>query len=192
MLALAQVLWLALPVVIGGALHILAIRRDAFPALARVPLDAGLTVRGHRLFGDNKTLRGGVVMIGATTLATVLLAPLARTCPPLDALALSNMQADHPAAWGALLGAGYILGELPNSFAKRQLGIPPGAAAPQGLRALFWVLDQVDSLVGILLVLSLVWDPTLEVVLGLVVLTLAVHPAMAAVMVGLGLKQRIG
>ena len=192
MLALAQVLWLALPVVIGGALHILAIRRDAFRALADVPLDAGLTVRRHRLFGDNKSVRGAVVMIGATTLATMLLALLARAVPALDTLALATMQADHPAAWGALLGAGYIVGELPNSFAKRQLGIPPGAAAPHRLRALFWVLDQVDSLAGILLVLSLVWDPTLEIVIGLVVLTLAVHPAMAAVMVGLGLKQRIG
>ena len=192
MFPVAQVLWLALPVVLGGALHIAAIRRDAFPALARVPLDGGLTVRGRRLFGDNKTVRGGVVMIGATMLATLVLDLVARLVPSLDALALAPAQAERPLVWGALLGAGYILGELPNSVAKRQLDIAPGDAAPGPLRGVFWVADQVDSLAGILLMLSFVWVPTMPVVIGLVVLTLALHPAMAAVMVGLGLKQRVG
>lgn len=192
MLALAQVLWLALPVLVGGALHIAAIRHDALPALARLPLDGGLTVRGRRLFGDNKTVRGVVVMVGGTVAATLALDVLARLVPVLSALPLARVQAEHPAAWGALLGTGYILGELPNSFAKRQLDIAPGQAAPGRLRGAFWVADQVDSLLGILLMLSLVWVPTPAVALGLVALTLAIHPAMAAVMVGLGLKQRIG
>ena len=30
-------------------------------------------------------------------------------------------------AWGALLATGYLAGELPNSFVKRQLDIAPGA-----------------------------------------------------------------
>jgi len=34
----------------------------------------------------------------------------------------------HALAWGLLRGTGYIVGELPNSFAKRQLGIAPGAS----------------------------------------------------------------
>ena len=192
MLALAQVLWLALPVLVGGALHIAAIRHDALPALARLPLDGGLTIRGRRLLGDNKTVRGVVVMVGGTVAATMLLALVARVVPALAVLPLADAQVEHPAAWGALLGAGYILGELPNSFAKRRLGIAPGAAATGRLRGVFWVADQVDSLLGILLLLSLVWVPTPAVAFGLVALTLTVHPAIAAVMVGLGLKQRIG
>jgi len=192
MLALAQMLWLALPVILGGAVHIAVIRRDALPALARIPLDGGLTMRGRRLFGDNKSVRGVVVMIGATVAATVLLDLLARGVPDLAALSFADAHAEHPVAWGALLGTGYILGELPNSLVKRQLGIAPGAAAPGALRGVFWVADQVDSLVGILLLLSLVWVPTPAVAFGLAAFTLAIHPAMAAVMVGLGLKQRVG
>ena len=192
MLALAQVLWLALPVLAGGALHIAVIRRDALPALARLPLDGGRTLRGRRLFGDNKTVRGAVVMVGGTIAATLALALLARLVPALAALPLARVQAEHPALWGALLGTGYILGELPNSFAKRQLGIAPGAAGTGRLRGVFWVADQVDSLLGILVMLSLVWVPTPAIALGLVALTLAIHPAAAALMVGLGLKQRIG
>ena len=192
MLDMARLLWLALPVVLGGAVHIAAIRHDVLPALARLPLDGGRTVRGRRLFGHNKTVRGAVVMIGATAAASLLLALAARVLPGGDALAVADVQADHPLAWGALLGAGYIVGELPNSFVKRQLGIAPGAPAHGHLRGVFWIADQVDSLLGILLLLSLVWVPTPAAAFGLLVLTLAVHPAMAAIMVGLRLKQRIG
>ena len=35
----------------------------------RVPLDGGATWRGRRIFGDNKTVRGAVVMIGVSTAA---------------------------------------------------------------------------------------------------------------------------
>lgn len=185
-------LWLALPVVLGGAVHILAIRRDVLPTLARIPLDGGRTVRGRSLFGANKTVRGVVVMVSATAAASVALAGIARRVPALAALAVTDLQHQRPVVWGLMLGIGYVLGELPNSFAKRQLGIAPGEPAHGGLRALFWVVDQVDSLFGVLLVLSMVWVPPLDAALGLVALTLAVHPAMAAVMFGLGLKQRIG
>jgi CDP-2,3-bis-(O-geranylgeranyl)-sn-glycerol synthase len=65
-----------------------------------------------------------------------------------------------PAAFGLLgllAGLGFMLGELPNSFIKRQMGILPGEAA-KGLiqKVIFLITDRVDSLLGMLLAISLV------------------------------------
>lgn len=189
---IVQALWLIAPVIAGGLIHIAIIRRGALTVLSRVPLDRGGTIRRRRFFGDNKSLRGAVVMPLATIACTLLQAALASKFIWARDLGFVDFREVSPLLWGALLGVGYVVGELPNSFLKRQLDVPPGAAAP-GLRgAFFWILDQVDSLLGILLFLCVVWVPPLRVVLALVALTLVIHPAIALLMVRLKLKSRIG
>jgi hypothetical protein len=187
---LARVVWLALPVILAGATHIAVIRRDLWRGLARLPLDAGATFRGRRVLGDHKTVRGAVVMAGATVAFAGGQAALTACWPALRALAFDHET--HWLPWGLLLGTGYVAGELPNSFLKRQLDVGPGAAAPGLLAPLFWLADQLDSLVGVLCLMALVWVPPLAVAAALMLLTLAVHPAMALVMVALGLKRRVG
>ncbi len=186
MSTLAAVLWLALPVTLGGFTHVIAIKKDVLPSLAQVRLDGGATVRGKPLFGENKTLRGAIVMIAATIFWTIVVdafEPEARYVPES---VLSSW------ALGSLLGLGYILGELPNSFLKRQLGIAPGEPAPGQLAPALWVADQVDSALGLLLLLSLWKVPTLGFVVLLLSVTLVIHPVVAAIMVALGLKRRVG
>lgn len=95
-------------------------------------------------------------------------------------------------AWGALLAAGYLAGELPNSFIKRQLDIAPGAVGRGRLGPVFWVIDQVDSLLGALAAIALVWRPPFALIVAAVVMTLVLHPLVAALMKTLGLKSRIG
>ncbi len=190
MSAITQLLWLGLPLILAGFLHLAVLKRDWLSDLRRAPLDFGWSWRGHRLFGANKTWRGALVMVIGTAMACVLLESINQRW-----LHVNNpvpFAAARPALWGGLLGAGYILGELPNSFLKRQLGIAPGAAGHGGLGALFWLVDQLDSLVGLLLVSRPFWQPTWQVVLTLVVLMLVAHPFGAWVMVRFGLKDRIG
>ena len=190
---LLRSLWLALPVILGGAIHIAVLRGGLFPTLARLPLDLGLRLRGRRLFGANKTWRGALIMIGGTALCSVVQAQVALHADWARRLVLAEFSLEHPILWGLLLGSGYIGGELPNSLLKRQLGIGPGeAAASPGLRRLFWLIDQADSLAGVLLGMCVVYVPPLSVVASLTLITLLVHPAMALVMVGLGLKDRVG
>ena len=185
-----QALWFLLPILLAGLVQITAIKRDWFPALARRPLDGGLRLRGRRVFGDHKTVRGALVMISATAL---VVATLAASCGALHRqLSVSPFQIAHPLLWGLLLGTGYILGELPNSLIKRQLGIAPGAAATSARRPIFWVADQLDWMIGVFLLLSIVWRADLWFIAVIAVLTLCVHPVMAALMVALGLKDRIG
>jgi CDP-2,3-bis-(O-geranylgeranyl)-sn-glycerol synthase len=188
--ALVELLWLAVPVVAAGLVHLVVLKLDLMPALRRLPLDAGATFRGRRVFGANKTWRGAVVTITTMTLASMVLAALHDCCwnlPLLTPFAIS-----HPVAWGLLLGTGYIAGELPNSFTKRQLGIAPGAAGQGAAGRVFWVIDQLDSLAGMLLFIAPVWRPSLALFGAIVAIMLVAHPVGAWVMVQFGVKDRVG
>ena len=190
MTLLLQLLWLALPVIVSGLVHLVVLKLDLWPALRRRPIDGGATCRGRRVFGDNKTWRGVLVTVGAMSATAWLLAGLSDCCvhiPPLVPFA-----AEHPLLWGLLLGAGYIAGELPNSFAKRQLGIAPGALGAGAPGRVFWVVDQLDSLAGMLLMTWPVWQPPASLVLLLAAVMLVAHPLGAWFMVLAGLKTRIG
>jgi hypothetical protein len=181
-------LWLIFPAIAGGAAHIAVIKLNLFPALARVPLDLELRFRGRRVFGTNKTLRGFIVMPAATALFSVL---QATSSPPAPLLSPPGFDRIDPLLWGLALGFGYVLGELPNSFVKRQLDIPPGSSASGRLKYLFWVFDQVDGLVGALPLMYFLWAPSVAMIVPLVILALIIHPLMAIVMVRLGLKRNI-
>jgi hypothetical protein len=187
---LPQALWLVLPVLAGGLVHVAVIKLNWLAALARRPLDFGATPAGRRLFGDNKTFRGALVMIGITVLAATALAHAPQSFS--RRLWVSHWQLDRPELWGLLLGAGYILGELPNSALKRRLRIDPGAAGRGATGTVFWIIDQLDSVAGAFLVLSVVWRPTLLFAATVACLTLILHPLVAALMVALGLKGRMG
>ena len=185
-----QGVWLVLPVLIAGLFHVAVIRLDLLPALGSWPLDGYRTFRGQRFLGENKTVRGVLVMMVTTALVTTL---IARVAPATHArLAVAALQGEQPWAWGVLLEIGYCIGELPNSFLKRQLGIAPGAIASGVRGAVMWVTDQLDSVAGVLLTLSIVWRPDLTVTACMVVLALLLHPLVAVLMVTLGLKGRIG
>ena len=107
---------LLLPLLAAGVAHAVVLRQDLLRPLAR-PLCG-------RLFGANKTWRGVAVMLGVTAPVALLLG-----LPPL---------------LGAALALGYSLGELPNSYVKRRLGIEPGARG----RRVQYIADQGDSALG--------------------------------------------
>ncbi len=136
----AQSIWLATPVS----------RRMVWP------LDGGTTWRGHRVLGDNKTVRGLVVMVPAAGVAFGGLAALS-----------ASLNGGAPAVWsltpvgyvwlGVWAGIGFMAGELPNSFLKRQLAVPPGAPAPGRWSGwVFAVFDRVDSAIGMMVAIALV------------------------------------
>lgn len=185
-----QLLWLALPIIAAGLVHLAVMKLDLLPALRRMPIDGGATFRGRRLLGDNKTWRGAVVTIATTMLAALALEQVHVCCWPLPTLV--PFAEDHPLLWGLLLGTGYIAGELPNSFAKRRFGISPGSAGQGAAGRVFWVIDQLDSLAGMLLFIAPVWRPSLGLLALIVAIMLVAHPVSAWIMVLFGLKDRVG
>jgi len=190
MTTVLQLLWLALPIIAAGLVHLAVMKLDLLPALRRLPIDGGLVFRGQRLFGDNKTWRGAVVTIATTTIAAWGLAQLSDCCWPLPTLV--PFAEEQPLLWGLLLGIGYIGGELPNSFAKRRFGIAPGAAGHGVAGRVFWVVDQLDSLAGMLLAVAPVWTPSPGLLALIVAIMLVAHPVSAWIMVLFGLKDRVG
>ena len=135
---------LVAPVLGAPVLHAPVLKWDLGARLAR-PLDFGATVRGRRLFGDNKTWRGALVITAGVVGATVLLSRFEWFRDRLpDGLGRASQ-----VAYGALLGAGVVLGELPNSFLKRQLGIQPGGRRWTPAGVAFVVFDQADFVLGV-------------------------------------------
>ena len=155
-----------------------------------IPLDGGRTLAGRRLFGDNKTVRGFVVMVPATGLAFALLASLLGTqYGGLNGLwPLSPLGYGLLGAWGAL---GFMAGELPNSFVKRQLGIPPGAAA-QGRCAgpLFFVVDRLDSILGLMLALIVAVPVPWRTWIFVALIGPALHGFFSVALFRMGVKAR--
>ena len=121
-----------------------------------IPLDGGRTFRGRRLLGANKTLRGFVIMVPATGVSFAVLSGVLGGLPSRVAGLWPISSADY-ALLGMWAGFGFMLGELPNSFVKRQVGVAPGDAAKTAHTGpLFLVLDRVDSILGMLLALAIV------------------------------------
>lgn len=98
------------------------------------PLDFGMIIRGHRLFGKNKTWRGLVTGSIAGGICAWLLYPYLGTD---TGNTLSHF------IIGISLGFGALLGDAIESFFKRQLGIASGNS---------WIIfDQVDYVIGAIL-----------------------------------------
>ena len=153
-----------------------------------LPLDGGLRLRGHRLFGANKTARGFVVMVPAAAAAFTLLA-LASGDP-----ARAGLWALTPGGYallGAWAGFGFMAGELPNSFVKRQLDIAPGAAPrARAWTVLQFVVDRLDSGIGMLAAVSVAVHTPPMVWVYVLLIGPAIHWSFSLVLFRLGLKQR--
>ena len=151
-----------------------------------LPLDGGLRVRGRRVFGANKTVRGFVVMVPAAAAAFALLGALAP-----DSLGIWNLSAASFAALGAAAGFGFMAGELPNSFLKRQLDIPPGLAVASRLgRAAQFGADRFDSGLGMLTAVSLMVPTPWQTWAFVLLAGPVIHWSFSVVMFRLGLKAR--
>lgn len=136
------------PILGAPLLHAPVLALDLLPAL-RVPI-------ARTWFGANKTWRGALFMTGGVVLAAAL---LWRWPAYRDALP-GGIRDAGPWLFGLLLGLGVVLGELPNSFAKRRSGIAPGTQA-RGAKGLFFtVLDQGDLVLGAWVLLLPIWVMT--------------------------------
>ena len=131
------------------------------------PIDSGKSLSdGQRVFGDHKTIRGFVsglivgVIVGA--FESVFFYP--------------NLMI---AAILASLGA--LLGDLAGAFVKRRLKISPGRSLP--------VFDQLDFVVGAILLVSPIVSLSLGAALILVLVTPPIHLLTNAGAYLLGLKS---
>lgn len=143
-----KLLLLILPVFSSGITFIVFLKlvktRDTFLDL---PLDSGIKFNGRRLLGDNKTIKGPIMMGLFTMFYGFVVYQF--TKGSLN-LMLSNFEITRDFL---LIGLSYSFGELPNSFLKRQLSIPPGQLPAKKFQRIFFKFtDTFDSLIPIGLV----------------------------------------
>ena len=137
---------LVAPLFVGFVVHGLCIRFGVLGELAS-PIS-------RNLFGANKTYRGVLCVALGTAVGFATINP--------SWLELGEgPRTAQLALLGLVVGAAAMAAELPNSFLKRRVGIPPGAQA-SGMRGMaFHVLDQVDVVFGAWAVMAWVVKPTL-------------------------------
>lgn len=131
------------------------------------PIDLGRNfVDGERIFGDHKTFRGffsGLIVGGVVGVV----------CSYIFSKNLLTI------AMSASLGA--LLGDLAGAFVKRRMKIKPGDPLP--------IVDQLDFVVGALILVSLFSTVSLPVALILLLVTPPIHFLTNVAAYSLGLKE---
>lgn len=133
---------------------------------------------GRRVFGDNKTWIGFFSMILFCTVFQVL---LGYVCTWLNIDKYNDLYNIYTntvllnTIFGVLIGFVYMLSELPNSFIKRRLNIDAGKTDKGVKGFIFFIIDQIDSLLGVMLVLFLFSNFSFWKYLGYVALGALTH-----------------
>lgn len=171
-------LFFTIPLVVSGILHMVVVRTNVLASLKR-PI-------AESLFGPNKTWRGVVVM----PILTVIGVALAKLLEPaFGGMLVARLTPFPTVPLGVVLGLAYVLAELPNSYVKRRLGIPPGET-PEKNRVLFVLVDQADSAVGCALAYLFMTSISLGLAALLAVLGPGVHLLVNVLLFLAGLRKR--
>lgn len=129
---------------------------------ARVPIDGGRNFTdGRRIFGDSKTWKGLLGYVMLNLLFAILWGEVCRTArlEPWNFFYINHEnRLGYNVLVGILLGLGYSLFELPNSFLKRRLDISQSKQISGARKVFFVFLDQADSVFGVALVVWLFYD----------------------------------
>jgi CDP-2,3-bis-(O-geranylgeranyl)-sn-glycerol synthase len=179
-----RALWVFVPVLGAPVLHAPVLALDLLPGLRR-PLDGGATLRGRRVLGDNKTCRGALVMVTGIVAATALLSLWPWYWDHLP----GGVRDAGPWVFGALLGVGTVLGELPNSFLKRRLGIAPGARRESWAGRLLSLYDQGDFVLVVWVLLLPIWVMSPLQALIVFAVVSAIHLAVNVVAFAIGARD---
>jgi len=174
--------------VVGGACQSAWFAHPSSKRFTR-PLDGGRTVRGRRIFGDNKTVRGFMVIVPATSIAMVGFGMAAQRAN----LSIWPLSVPGLLLLGGASAIGLMVGELPNSFLKRQLDVDPGHPPKHRVgRVISALADRLDSVIGALLGAALVVEMSWATAAWCFVLGPPIHGLFSGLLYVLGVKRRPG
>lgn len=104
------------------------------------------------ILGSHKTVKGFVAGLAIGTLVGI---------------GESYLFNDYSPLLGFVLSLGALVGDLAGAFLKRRLGLLPGASLP--------IIDQIDFVLGALLLSSAIYPVSPLMVLLIVLLTIPIH-----------------
>ncbi|MBL58026.1 MAG: hypothetical protein CMP61_12640 [Flavobacteriales bacterium] len=165
-------LLVVLPLIITNVLHMVVVKRD-WLSFFNYPVS-------KRLFGENKTWRGFIWIVGVNSL---LIIPIGCALGWMYSFIKLGLL-------GAAFGFVYVIFELPNSFLKRRLGIQAGKSSTK-YKWLFMFLDKSDSALGVTICIWYAnhyqsFIPVLFTFIGLV----TIHSSISWLLVALKIKNR--
>ena len=160
-----------------------------------IPMDCKKNfIDGKRIFGDNKTWKGFFGYIILNILCSILLG-FVWSIFNLDDMNFFYTKIPNTiynnCFIGLLLGLGYSLFELPNSFFKRRINVEPGKS-PKGIKKIFFIfLDQADSVIGCCTVLNLFYKMTCSFYIMYILLGAFTHIVFNILLYFLGLRKNM-
>jgi CDP-2,3-bis-(O-geranylgeranyl)-sn-glycerol synthase len=159
-----QSLWYFLPAGIANMMPVFM--KKSFKALD-IPLDMGKKFRGKPILGRNKTVRGLIFGVIGAIAVVLIQTVLYNNYSFFQDISIVPYNQQNIILLGFLMGFGALLGDLVKSFIKRQIEVDPGKR--------FIPFDQVDFVIGFLLVSSIVFVPPWQVALFLIVIIPLFH-----------------
>lgn len=149
------------PLMLAGITNMLFTKTNLYK-MYKFPIDANKTAwDGRRIFGDNKTWIGFLSMVVFCTFFQLICGLLCYTLSLEQYNDLYRCRGNSVGLnliFGALVGIAYMIFELPNSFIKRRLNISAGKSGKGLIGIIFFVVDQTDSMLGVMFVLALFTD----------------------------------
>lgn len=170
-----NLLWLALGLFIAGVIEAFLWKTSIFQLL-NIPIQT-------QWFGANKKWRG-LISLPLAMLASVYLLHLIESFVPSiprEAILFSNF---NLLEFGLLVGFIFNLSELPNSFIKRRLDIPPGDESSK----IFYFIDHMDSTYGVLILWYFYFHFPLHFILNGLIITPLLFMGATELRKKLGLK----
>jgi CDP-2,3-bis-(O-geranylgeranyl)-sn-glycerol synthase len=166
-----EAFWFFLPAGIANMSPVLANRLPILRSW-KTPIDLGMSYRGKRLMGDNKTWRG--LLFGTFTGAAIGLIQyrVISSSPESTAFII---------AVTAALGFGALFGDGVMSIFKRQRGVAPGKS--------WFPFDQIDYIIGGLLFANLFIALTVADVLRITIIYFCLHLIFSYIGYFIGVKK---
>lgn len=187
-----KTLYLASPVIFAALLHGIVMKYELLYWLKK-PMDMGVTFCGKPLFGPNKTWRGFITCAVGTVVFSYCIGYLYVNNEVFKDMSIVDFDQVDPLHFGLALGIGMTLGELPNSFLKRRIGIGSGKQGAGLPGILFRIFDQIDLLLGIWFLLLFVPGFSVakntDVLLFSILFALVVHFMVAQIGYYLGMRK---
>ena len=182
------------PLILGGIANMVFTKTKFYKKHAS-PMDKGKVWKdGKRIFGENKTWIGFVSMIIFCIFFQIICGSL---CNILQWNHANDLYVSNDntiwfnALFGALIGFTYMLFELPNSFIKRRFDIDAGKSG-RGIKGIiFFIIDQIDSLVGVMFILYLFTDISIWKYFGYILVGAFTHIAVNGFLCLMKVRKRL-
>jgi len=175
-----QLIYLMLPGIFANMMPVFAGKLNILKSLA-VPVDFNKKWFDKRpILGSHKTFRGYITGILISIIIIYIQVKL-YNYEFFQQLSIIPYNQYNFFTLGFLLGFGVLFGDTVKSFFKRRLNIKPGKP--------FIPFDQIDSVLGAILFVRMIYIPTFKLVASLLLLSLITHLGIRTIGYYIGINK---